>query len=318
MFETTRLPPELLTETFKHIENDYKTLYSCILVNKQWHNINIPTLWRNPLYSLNSIKILINCLLKEDKDSLTSIELTFKLLKKPPSYNYARFCTIIYISYGLRNLIKIPLQNKLINFILEHSVGIRMLSTSNLDCNFLINHRRFDDCFQSLYAIHWSSPYNGEFFDKLTNICKNIQSLRICYAAKYDKDLYELAQLIKTQNQIKYLDIGSERNTILPGELKKAILTHSQSIIFYGSCCKGNNLDDLLLSTFKNLKTLELRSYAGKIKSWKNISLPNIESVEMHNINQPFLSDLSGFININGKIWMLKIINIMILEIANL
>ena len=94
-FLTMTLPLELLTEVFRYNDDDYKTLYSCILVNKQWHNINIPILWRNPFYSKNSIKIIINCLLEEDKDFLTrnSIELTFKLLDKSPLYNYARFCT---------------------------------------------------------------------------------------------------------------------------------------------------------------------------------------------------------------------------------
>ena len=106
MFEITSFPPELLTEISKYIEDDYKTLYSCVLVNKQWHSINIPTLWRNPFYSLDSIKILINCLLEEDKDSLTGVELKFELLKKPPLYNYARFCTIIESQHDFRHLIK--------------------------------------------------------------------------------------------------------------------------------------------------------------------------------------------------------------------
>src|SRR5215213_6539534 len=94
------LPLELLTEVFKYNDDDYKMLYSCILVNKQWHNINIPILWRNPFYSKNSIKIIINCLLEEDKDFLTrnSIELTFELLDKSPLYNYARFCTRLYFN----------------------------------------------------------------------------------------------------------------------------------------------------------------------------------------------------------------------------
>ena len=98
LIEIISFPPELLTEIFKYIEDDYKTLYSCTLVNKQWHNISIPTLWRNPFYSLDSIKILINCLLEEDKDFLTRnhIKLTFELLEKLPLYNYARFSTRLY------------------------------------------------------------------------------------------------------------------------------------------------------------------------------------------------------------------------------
>ena len=87
------LPLELLTEIFKYNDYDYKTLYSCILVNKQWHYINIPILWENPFYSKGSIKIIINCLLEEDKDFLAGTKLDFKLLEKPPLYNYARFCT---------------------------------------------------------------------------------------------------------------------------------------------------------------------------------------------------------------------------------
>src|SRR5688572_9073120 len=174
MFEKKNIPPELLTEIFKYIEDDCKTLYSCILVNKQWHSINIPTLWRNPFYSPNSIKILINCLLEEDKDSLTGVELNFELLEKAPLYNYARFCIIIEKQHNFIYLIKTsvsnPLQiliNKLVNFILDHSAGIRKLCLYNIDFNILINHHRFDNCFQNLYEIGYSSFYSGEFLDKL-------------------------------------------------------------------------------------------------------------------------------------------------------
>ena len=163
-------PLELLIETFKYIEDDYKTLYSCILVNKQWHNINISTLWKDPFVCGDSIKILINCVLEKDKDFLTrnGIKLTFELLEKPPLYNYARFCTtIIFNNYDLQFLIKNrKLRNKLVNFILDHSAGIRKFDSCYVDCDLLINHHRFDNCFQNLYEIDYGRPYSGEFFDK--------------------------------------------------------------------------------------------------------------------------------------------------------
>src|SRR5688572_3124117 len=91
------LPSEILSEIFKYFQDDHKTLFSCILVNKLWHNISIPTLWKIVLYSSegSSIKILINCLLVEDKDFLTNhnIKLEFRLLKRPPLHNYARYIT---------------------------------------------------------------------------------------------------------------------------------------------------------------------------------------------------------------------------------
>ena len=90
------LPLEILTEISKYIKEDYKTLFSCVLINKQWHMINIPVLWRYPFYSQSSIKILINCILIQNEDILkdNNIQLKeFKLLKKQPLYNYAKFAT---------------------------------------------------------------------------------------------------------------------------------------------------------------------------------------------------------------------------------
>src|SRR5206468_3132980 len=103
------LPLELLIEVFKYNDDDYKTLYSCILVNKQWHNVNISILWKCPFYCKDSIKIIINCLLEEDKNFLTRnrIDLTFEQLDKSPLYNYARFCTRFYFScYHFQSLAK--------------------------------------------------------------------------------------------------------------------------------------------------------------------------------------------------------------------
>ena len=47
-------------------------------------------------------------------------KLNYKMLEKPPLYNYARFCTTISISYSLIG--ETPLQNKLINFILAQGI----------------------------------------------------------------------------------------------------------------------------------------------------------------------------------------------------
>src|SRR5689334_16679201 len=99
---TSILPPELLMEVFKYVEHDYRILSSCVLVNKQWHDINISALWRNPFVCTGSIKILINCLLAKDKDFLVrnDIRLSFELLDRLPLYNYAKFAKILFISIG--------------------------------------------------------------------------------------------------------------------------------------------------------------------------------------------------------------------------
>src|SRR6185369_10129515 len=94
---------------FKYIEeDDYKTLFSCILVNKQWHDINIPILWKNPFICAGSSEIILNCLLVLDKDFLkkNKIKLTFKLLNKQPLHNYATFTTVFLFLVNMRTMVE--------------------------------------------------------------------------------------------------------------------------------------------------------------------------------------------------------------------
>ncbi|RIA78781.1 hypothetical protein C1645_842341 [Glomus cerebriforme] len=40
--------PELLNEIIQYFQNDYKTLYSCLLVNRLLCRLIIPLLWEDP------------------------------------------------------------------------------------------------------------------------------------------------------------------------------------------------------------------------------------------------------------------------------
>jgi hypothetical protein len=40
--------PELLNEIIQYLQDDYGTLYSCILVNRLWCRLTIPLLWKDP------------------------------------------------------------------------------------------------------------------------------------------------------------------------------------------------------------------------------------------------------------------------------
>src|SRR5581483_4645807 len=40
--------PELIYEIIKYFHDDFKTLYSCILVNRLWCRLAIPLLWEDP------------------------------------------------------------------------------------------------------------------------------------------------------------------------------------------------------------------------------------------------------------------------------
>src|SRR5438270_11985265 len=87
-------------------EMEKNSLYSCLLVNKEWCNIVVPILWKkfswnwHSLYGevSNSEKRLFNtilsCLLLSSKQLLSDngIKLPSAVLKGVPLFNYIGFC----------------------------------------------------------------------------------------------------------------------------------------------------------------------------------------------------------------------------------
>jgi hypothetical protein len=230
------LPPEILTQISKYLEEDYKTLCSCVLVNKQWHIINIPILWSNLFHSKNSIKILINCILMEDKDFFKNNNIEQEKLEKSPLHNYAKFASKLNFGDMDRKLNDffynktIIEKHKLVNYILNYSI-IKTLEINNNDYSefeCLINHPRFNTCFQNLNELVCYYDYDTRLFDNLKVACKDIQVLKAFYPSCYRYE--SLVQLIKSQTQIKEWSVNSWSSAVLSTNLTKALLNHSKSI----------------------------------------------------------------------------------------
>ncbi|GBC47931.1 uncharacterized protein OCT59_000434 [Rhizophagus irregularis] len=95
--------PELINEVIKYFRHDYKTLHSCILVNRLWCRLAIPLLWEDPF----SIKLpknyrfieiyLNNNLNEEDKTKLNEYGINYNKLLLPSNtsnnslFNYPNF-----------------------------------------------------------------------------------------------------------------------------------------------------------------------------------------------------------------------------------
>ncbi|RIB22759.1 hypothetical protein C2G38_948854 [Gigaspora rosea] len=52
------LPIECYCIIFNNLRYNYKDLFSCILVNRQWCRIIIPILWSNPKNHFKNIKLI--------------------------------------------------------------------------------------------------------------------------------------------------------------------------------------------------------------------------------------------------------------------
>jgi hypothetical protein len=94
-----KLNKDILYLIFEELQNDVKTLCSCIFVNKTWCEISIPILWRDPWKSIkrDKEKSLLNIIISHLSDDSRKLLTKKKLLKKSyrhqkPLFNYISFC----------------------------------------------------------------------------------------------------------------------------------------------------------------------------------------------------------------------------------
>src|SRR6185437_8224851 len=99
-----RLNRDILYLIFKELQNDRKTFYSCISVNKTWSEIIIPILWKNPWKYIERGKenllvyTIISHLSVELRNSLSPDTIPLKYLYRRPLFNYIRFCRHLNLS----------------------------------------------------------------------------------------------------------------------------------------------------------------------------------------------------------------------------
>jgi hypothetical protein len=95
------LPSESMTEILNHLENDIKSLHSCVLVNRHWCRESIPHLWVEPFTTklsnksvLSLLKTYFGCLKNEDKILLT-IEIGNILPIKSTTIQFFNYATYL-------------------------------------------------------------------------------------------------------------------------------------------------------------------------------------------------------------------------------
>ncbi|EXX63655.1 uncharacterized protein OCT59_000403 [Rhizophagus irregularis] len=87
--------PELIDDIIQYFHNDYKTLHSCILVNRLWCSLAIPLLWEDPFSSPTKnhhfIEIYLHFLNDDYKTKLNEYVIHNGILKSNTLFNYPKF-----------------------------------------------------------------------------------------------------------------------------------------------------------------------------------------------------------------------------------
>ncbi|KAF0532271.1 f-box domain-containing protein [Gigaspora margarita] len=101
------LPIECYYIIFNNFQHNYKNLFSCALVNRQWCKFIIPILWSEPGYNFGDTRLIRTCLLTlnaEEQASLIPFDISLPSHQKP-LFEYTSFITSVsgYLSKGIKN-----------------------------------------------------------------------------------------------------------------------------------------------------------------------------------------------------------------------
>ncbi|CAG8752010.1 2950_t:CDS:2 [Cetraspora pellucida] len=165
----TNLSSKTLQTIFKFIdtkeERDYGTLYNCALVNRQWCNNVIPTLWKDPFYGEKSdvvIKILLSFLDNDQLQQLGSIRDGLPL-NENKMFDYPSFIQHLNLDFiyeslydlysgsidaaNLRN-VQLPNNPTLLNDIeLTFTVLLKMLARKITDVKIFYINWKLHSCY---------------------------------------------------------------------------------------------------------------------------------------------------------------------------
>jgi hypothetical protein len=291
----SKLNEDIFFLIFEELQDDSKSLFSCLMVNRLWCEIIIPILWRNPwCYEINYsnknylFAIIASYLSDDIKESLTSQGIRLPSFSHQSLlFDYLSFCRNVNICI-INSLISIgsPSENDH-SFLQREFYGLFMKRCSRLKYLDMIpiEHQIFyfpeaKLSLKSLYELKCNASFSSSHFYELTGlegISKYIQRLIIVNVDQ--KSYHGIAKLIKVQKNLKYfewiddygiygdLEVDPYKEIILALEKKANTINHLK--IYFNhevdhTLHFSHDVDDTLqkiLSRFHKLKTLIINDF---------------------------------------------------------
>ncbi|CAB5182297.1 unnamed protein product [Rhizophagus irregularis] len=194
---------ELLNEVIQYFHYDYKTLHSCILVNRLWCRLAIPLLWQDP-FSIKSpknyrfIEIYLCNLSDDDKKRLNEYVIHSGLFPSNTLFNYPKFIKHLDIykvynsieTWAYTNLPTSP-TTQMLDFITELIVRSLFLIFIENEVNLhsfgviIKNYEEFE-CFDAAF----------ELILQNTNFVYNIKSLTLDFDGKITDNITKFLEFL--------------------------------------------------------------------------------------------------------------------------
>ncbi|KAF0528463.1 f-box domain-containing protein [Gigaspora margarita] len=181
------LPTECLFTIFDNLQTDYESLFSCLLVNREWCRIIVPILWSEPTIHFSDIRLIkIFLLMLNAKEQALLIPFKINL----PNYQKLLFDYTSYtvsIGYGLHNGI--------VNYLLQiKQIENRMrdISVITVKCSLIAMFLRTSKKLK--YLKTGNIIYNRII---LENLCQNTTVISMDYSSNDDSEFEVIEAIAK-------------------------------------------------------------------------------------------------------------------------
>src|SRR3954452_20820785 len=218
----SKLNTDILFLILEELQDDLKSLFSCLMVNRIWCETAVPVLWRNPWHYRikNSDKnksylfaIFISCLPNDVKEFLISegIQLPPLISHQPPLFDYLSFCRNINADV-MNYIVSTGASSEHDQFILQQEFyNILMRKCPELKCLDMksIKYPIFylpeaKSRLDSLCELRCDTSSDPSYFYGLASVCQYIQKIVIINTNTEVN--HGTVKLIEAQRDLKYFE----------------------------------------------------------------------------------------------------------------
>jgi hypothetical protein len=311
-----KLNKDVIFLILEELQEDNKSLYSCLLVNRTWCETTVPILWRNPArqyYSTNNAySILFNVILlhlsEESRNYLKNQGIV--LFMEPyqrPLFNYISFwrhLDLFFLEHMMNVFVMDIVKSK--TFIIEDEIFKLFINgNTNFVSLFIprINPRMFnilgvEHCFSGLEYFHCDDNTNSNILEGLARISTSIEKLRI--DIRYNNaDNPGIVKLIEGQRNLKDVKFIYNNSNLNNESYRKTL---EESLIKCADTIQYLRIDwnpvTNFLSSLVNLVSLDLNLCFTHLIleiNWnhlENVSLPVLKILRAQQVLPKILASL--------------------------
>jgi hypothetical protein len=320
----SKLNRDIIYLILQELQNDKKSLFSCLTVNKTWSEIIIPILWKNPWKYLtkgNEI-LLLDIIISHLPDKLkNNLSKYYKINSyQKPLFNYISYCKHL----NLGEIDRLLYNESIINmddfikiFINENMKFTHLYIPRKLNHTIdLFSFNGIENCFSKLEFLSCNTNIKDDILIGLVDVCKPIKELELF--VEPNNNNFEIIKLIDSPKKlinIRFLTRPYSLNDeSFCGILENSLIKHSNNVKYLKITKQPSTK---MLSSFINLKILELNDNSRPM-SWdclENLSLPYLEILRATGIPIKVLTSLIE--NTSGYLIEIKVDHISHNEISN-